>query len=78
MEPIKVESYAGYRGTERPLVFVLRGERHVVKDILSYWCEENAKGSLSKRCFQVLTEEGKTLVLSYIESADEWLTEESC
>ncbi|MDP3013197.1 MAG: hypothetical protein Q8M92_03060 [Candidatus Subteraquimicrobiales bacterium] len=77
MESVKVEAYAGCRAEEKPVAFIFKGERHVIKDILSRWYEEDVKSSSRRHYFKVLADDGRIYALSHTEISDTWVLEES-
>lgn len=71
-EQIDVLSYAGRRGDERPLTFILRGLRIDVIDILDQWIEEGLKDRARKRYFTVKGSDGNTHHVYYDEQVLGW------
>jgi hypothetical protein len=68
---IRVESYAGYKGEERPVRFYL-GERTLeVMDILDRWYHPNSAD------FKVKTSDGKTYILRHHQGEESFWTLES-
>lgn len=63
---MKVESYSGYRGDQRPLRFFLRGRVLEVRDVEDQWYSPSA------RFFRVHASDGNIYVLRHDEEADEW------
>jgi hypothetical protein len=72
---VGVAAYAGYRGEERPIFFVLEGEKIGIVEIISRWVEEGAEDKQQKRFFRVKGEDGFTYLLSYVEQTGEWYLE---
>ncbi len=71
-EQIDVISYAGRRGEERPLAFILRGLRIDVVEILEHWIEEGYEDRVRKRNFRVKGSDGGTHRIYYDEQALQW------
>lgn len=71
-EKIDVMSYAGRKGDERPLTFILRGLRIDVGEILDQWIEEGFKDRVRKRYFRVKGSDGNTHRIYYDEHLREW------
>ena len=72
---IEVTAYAGYRGEERPVSFVLEDEKIGIAEIISRWVEEKAEEKTQKRLFRVKGKDGFTYLLSYAEQTGEWYLE---
>ena len=72
---IEVTAYAGYRSEERPISFVLEGEKIGIVEIISRWVEEDAEDKKQRRFFRVKGEDGFTYLLSYAEQTGEWYLE---
>ena len=71
--PARVEAYAGHRGMERPIAFILEGRRLTVAAVLDRWYQ----GGLSPRdqsldYFKVSTVEGREYLLRYNPLFDCW------
>ena len=69
---VEVTAYAGYRGEERPISFVLEGEKIGISEIISRWVEEGTEEKKQRRFFRVKGEDGFTYLLSYLEQTGEW------
>jgi len=69
---VEVTAYAGYRGGERPVSFVLEGEKIGISEIISRWVEEGTEEKKQRRFFRVKGEDGFTYLLSYLEQTGEW------
>jgi hypothetical protein len=61
-----VTCYSGYTYGERPESFVWEGIEHRVKKVVKEWQEPGA------RLFKIVTEDGRSFVLSYNNKYDEW------
>jgi len=72
IEQIKVISYAGRRGYERPTTFILQGLRIDVAEILDHWIEEGFQDRVRKRYFKVKGSDGNIHRIYYDESVEEW------
>ncbi len=64
--PIFVDAYSGYKANERPRQFVLDDEIYEIAAVLDQWYEPSAT------YFKVQSTEGKTYLLRYDETVDEW------
>ncbi len=71
-EKIDVISYAGRKGDERPVTFILRGLRIDVEEILEHWIEEGFEDRIRKRYFRVKGSDGGTHRIYYEEQIREW------
>lgn len=71
-ERIDVISYAGRKGDERPVTFILRGLRIDIVEILDRWIEEGFKDRGRKRYFRVKGSDGNTHRIYYDEDILEW------
>ena len=71
-EQIKVSAYAGSRGRERPMSFVLRDDRIEVIQILDMWIEEGLEERSRKRFFKVRGSDGYVHKLFYNETTGAW------
>jgi uncharacterized protein YifE (UPF0438 family) len=69
---IEVSSYAGHRGEERPLSFVLDGERIEVLSVVRTWIEESFEDRKRKRFFMVSGSDGYTHTLYQDGESLEW------
>jgi hypothetical protein len=66
---LKVDSYSGYKGDERPVRFRL-GERWLaVEEVLDRWYDPQAT------YFRVRTDDAAIYILKHDESADVWTLE---
>jgi hypothetical protein len=72
---VEVTAYAGYRSEERPISFVLEGEKIGIAEIISRWVEEGIKERKQRRFFRVKGEDGFTYLLSHAEQTGEWYLE---
>ncbi|RPI33191.1 MAG: hypothetical protein EHM54_11045 [Nitrospiraceae bacterium] len=72
---VEVTAYAGYRGEERPVSFVLEGEKIGIAEIISRWVEEKAEEKTQKRLFKVKGEDGFTYLLSHAAQTGQWYLE---
>lgn len=68
---VRVLSYAGMRGEERPRVFFRGEERVEIREILRSWIQEEKAGGNRRRLFRVRTDEGEYL-LSHDEGSGRW------
>lgn len=70
---VVVRCYAGFKGEERPLSFVLAGRTLEVVEVERAWHEEEA-GAPSRRmaCFRVRADDGAFYVLSRDEASGRW------
>lgn len=71
-EQIDVISYAGRKGDERPVTFILRGLRIDVEEILEQWIEEGSGDRARKRYFKVKGSDGNSHRIYYDENNLEW------
>ena len=71
-EQIDVISYAGRKGEERPVTFILRGLRIDIREILDRWVEEGSEDRVQKRYFKVKGSDGNTHRIYYDEDILEW------
>ena len=63
---IDVAAYAGYKGDERPLLFVLDHQKLIVEDVMDRWYgQENDY-------FKVLASDGRVYLLKRHRNADLW------
>ncbi len=69
---ISVMSYAGYRGEETPRSFVFEGTQINVAQIVDRWLEEDAEGTIRRRCFKVKGSDGITYEIHTNEETHEW------
>ena len=66
MSGIRVECYAGYRGTERPVRFFLKDRVLEVREVVDRWYGP------STLYFRVRASDGDTYVLGHDEDDDTW------
>ncbi len=71
-ERIDVITYAGRKGDERPLAFILRGLRIDIAEILEHWIEEGYRDRVRKRWFRVKGSDGAVHRIYYDETVLEW------
>lgn len=69
MGSIRVECYAGYRGNERPVRFVLGERTYEVREIEDQWYSPGAV------YFRVHADDGSLYILRHDEILDEWTLE---
>jgi hypothetical protein len=74
-QKIEVMAYSGYQGDERPLVFVINGEKINVAEILDMWIEEGLSDRTRKRCFVVKTDDQKIYRIYCDKKTLEWFCE---
>ncbi|MEW6068519.1 MAG: hypothetical protein AB1610_09555 [Nitrospirota bacterium] len=72
MNPIKVISYSGYKGEERPEAFFINGEKITVVEILHMWIEENIAYRHRKRFFRIKGSDCHEYKIFYDETRGEW------
>ncbi len=75
MKLIDVVTYSGHRGEERPIAFILDGERIEISEILDKRIEEAFEDRTRKSVFKVKGSDGYTHVLFYDEHTLEWFHE---
>jgi hypothetical protein len=63
---ITVQTYAGYKGDERPVSFSREGLTFLVIEIVDRWYDPD------HNCFKVLADDGKTYLLRNDMNADSW------
>lgn len=63
---ITVQTYAGYKGDERPVSFSREGRSFRVVKIVERWYDPDHD------CFKVLADDGKTYLLRHDMHADDW------
>lgn len=73
-KPIKVQSYAGYKGDEKPRSFELDGRRLTVLAVKRMWREEPAQGKRQKTVFRVQAHDGRTYDIA-VDSSGQWTLE---
>lgn len=66
---IEVVGYSGYKANERPLCFVLDGERLLVQNIIDRWY------GVEHDYFKVVADDGKVYLLKWHRSLDLWFVE---
>ena len=71
-EPVRVEAYAGGRGGERPLRFLLDEEWVEAVELLRSWIEEERDGRERRRFFEVRGSDGGTHLLYFDEKMKAW------
>ncbi|MBZ5497634.1 MAG: hypothetical protein LAP85_14620 [Acidobacteriia bacterium] len=69
MGTIRVECYAGYRGDQRPVRFVLGARTYEVREIEDQWYSPGAL------YFRVHADDGNLYVLRHDETRDQWTLE---
>jgi hypothetical protein len=68
---VTVQSYAGYKGGERPVSFSREGGILRIIEIVDRWYDPDSN------IFKVRTDDGKTYLLRHDMNADGWELEES-
>jgi hypothetical protein len=63
---IQVECYAGHRGEQEPVAFILGETRFPVDEILDRWIAPD------HRYFKVKVPDGRSFVLRYDETSGDW------
>ena len=63
---VTVQTYAGYRGDERPISFTLEGRILGIMDIVDRWYDPD------HNIFKVLADDGGIYLLRYDMNADNW------
>jgi hypothetical protein len=63
---ITVQTYAGYKGDERPVSFSRDGRTFQIVEIVDRWYDPD------HNCFKVLADDGKTYLLRNDMNADNW------
>jgi hypothetical protein len=71
-EIIEVVAYSGYRGEERPRLFMIGEERIEVSEIVNMWVEESLENKTRKRFFQVRGSNGHEYKLYCNEEMKKW------
>ncbi len=69
---IKVISYSGYRGEEKPKVLIFENKSIDVVKILRFWIEEDYGNRGRKRGFYVKGSDGLMYTIYYDENSMEW------
>ena len=74
---VKVRFYSGYKGEQRPVTWVHRGETRHVTEILSRWIEQRLQpGEGNKRYFRVRADDNQHYLLCFDDRTLEWFLEE--
>ena len=68
---IAVQTYAGYKGDERPVSFSLEGRTLQIIEIVDRWYEPDHNS------FKVVAEDGRTYLLRHDLNANDWELVES-
>jgi len=68
---IAVQTYAGYKGDERPVSFSLEGKTLQIIEIVDRWYEPDHNS------FKVVAEDGRTYLLRHDLNANDWELVES-
>jgi hypothetical protein len=68
---ITVQTYAGYKGDERPVSFSREGRTFRIMEIVDRWYDPDHNS------FKVLADDGKTYLLRHDMNADDWEMVES-
>lgn len=63
---ITVQTYAGYKGDERPVSFLRNGLTFTIREIVDRWYDPDYT------CFKVLADDGKIYLLRHDTHADGW------
>lgn len=72
-ETIEVETRDEYKGSQEPVSFVWRGERHRVDQIVDRWYEGRIDSTrMPMLYFRVKTQTGQILILRYHEFFRAW------
>jgi hypothetical protein len=69
MIPVEVECYAGYKGSERPLRFVLGSRVIEVETVADQWHSPDIT------YFRVRDNDGETYILKHHKGQDQWTLE---
>ncbi|HEX9023234.1 MAG TPA: hypothetical protein VF799_05280 [Geobacteraceae bacterium] len=64
--PITVQTYAGYRGDERPVSFSREGRTFTVVEIVDRWYDPDHS------CFRVVADDGGICLLRHDLNTDGW------
>lgn len=68
-----VECISGYKGSERPVAFILEGRRQEITEIIDRWYEGGLDPTRPVvNYFKVRTPEGRIFFLRYLSLFDEW------
>ena len=68
-QPVRVETYSGFKADERPLRFRLGDRWLSVEEIVDRWYDPDAT------YYRVKTDDGDLYILRHAEPADEWTLE---
>ncbi len=71
-EKIDVISYAGRKGDERPVTFILRGLRIDIEAVLESWIEERLEDRAQKRYFRISGSDANIHLIYYDEQVKGW------
>ena len=63
---ISVQTYAGYKGDERPVSFTREGRTFRIMEIVDRWYDPDYN------CYKVLADDGTTCLLRHDMNADVW------
>ena len=63
---ITVQTYAGYKGDERPVSFSREGRNFQIMEIVDRWYDPDHSS------FKVIADDGKTYLLRHDMNADGW------
>ena len=63
---ITVQTFAGYKGDERPVSFSRDGQTFRIMEIIDRWYDPDHNS------FKVLADDGKTYLLRHDMNADDW------
>ena len=72
---IKVLTYSGYRGDERPTSLVINDKTMTVVEILDRWIEEGFSDRVRKRFFIVKADNNQDYKIFIDETSSEWFCE---
>ena len=64
---IEVICYAGYKANERPLYFVLEGQKREVCEVSAQWRDQDHD------CFKVVADDEMTYLLKWDRWRDQWV-----
>lgn len=74
---VKVSSYSGYKGNQRPMAFIYEGTTRHVVDIVSQWVEQEPQpGEVSTWYYRVTADDSQYYLLHYDGRSQEWFLEE--
>jgi hypothetical protein len=71
MPTIKVEFYSGYKADEKPISFIIDGNKFMVEKIIDQWRNPEFE------YFKVLADDGKAYLLRNDERKGEWALEKT-